>query len=340
MPPETVAPPTPADTGVKQTAANIVKGVTDKATGKVPAGDTGKPEAAPKGSEQPAADPNAGKRKYNVSGKDVWLTPEQADAYVQKGLAFEPKISELDRIHREMAAFERAMIDNPGGVLANLAKRANVPVQAIVEKVLNGTLSDEVKETTGKWYWENVAKRQRMDPKDLQILEQDERIKALEAQDKQKAEMAVALENRNKVVQALGQVSAQIQETLGELGITDVNSALAIRMTKEIADVMRLSYLSKQPCTAKQAAEKVRERINSYQRQFYDALDMDKLVEQLGKENAEKVRKYFLKLVQDPEKAAKQEGGKAPHPPKRDERKTMNMDDFHDYLDDLKKNSK
>lgn len=337
MPPETASAPAGIDP--KQVAANLTKGITDRANGKGPS----KGPEAPAGDDKAAApaDPNAGKKKYVVDGREVYLSPEQADAYVQKGLAFEPKVSELARMKQEFNQLQEAMLNNPGLILSNLAKRANVPIQAIVEKVLSGTASDEVKEATGRWYWENVAKRHQMDPKDREILEKDERIQALEAQEKQKAELAIALENRAKVATAMSLVSAQIKETLAELGIKNVDSPAGVRLTKEIADVMRISYLEKQPCTAKQAAQKVKARIQEYQRQFYDDLDMDQLVETLGKANAEKVRKYFLKTVQDAEKGTQQEAGRTNGAiPKRNERKTMNMDDFHDYLDDLKRKSK
>ncbi len=105
--------------------------------------------------------------------------------------------------------------------------------------------------------------------------------------------------------------------------------------------MMRVSYMTKQPLTAKLAAEKVKARIQDYQRQFYDTLDPEQLVTAIGKENAEKVRKFLLKTVQDAEKGTQQEGGKQfAQPPRRDQRKTINMDQFHDMLDDLKKNSK
>lgn len=338
MPP-TAAPAAPTQAEPKITANNIAKAVTDRATGKVPPAAKGPEDGDEKA--KAAADPNAGKKRYAVEGKEVWLTPEQESAYVQKGIAFEPRVSELDRMKREFAQLQDAMLNNPGLILTNLAKRANVPIQQIVERVLSGTASDEVKEATGRWYWENVAKRFQMDPKDRAILERDERIKALEDQDKQKASAAIAIENRMKVVKALGEVSAQIKDTLVELGIKNLESVAAIRITKEIADVMRLSYFSKQPCTAKQAAEKVKSRILEYQKQFYDELDAESLVGHLGKENAEKVRKYFLKVVQDIEKGSSAGASKpSGSVPKRNERQTMNMDEFHDYLDELKKTSK
>ncbi len=349
MPPEVAAPAAPA-TGaglnVKNVAANLTRGISDRAAGKAPPAKG--PEAPPadgdeKGKPAVAAapDPNAGKEKYTVDGQDRWLTPAEARAYVQKGIAFEPRVSELARMKQEFVQLEQAMLSNPGMILGNLAKRAGVPIQEMVQKVLNGTASDEVKEATGKWYWENVAKRHQMDPKDRELLEKDERIQALEAQDKAKADAAIAWENRQKVVRALADVSGQIKETLGELGIKNVDSAAGIRITREIADVMRVSWATGKKVTAKQAAEQVKARILDYQKQFYDELDMDQLVDTLGKANAEKVRKYFLKTVQDAAKGTEQEAGKGQGAiPKRDVRKTMNMDQFHDYLDDLKKTAK
>ena len=337
MPPEATTAPAGTGAGLdtKQVAANLTRGITDKATGKGPEKPGGTDKA------ETVVDPNAGKKKYVVEGKERWLSPQEADSYVQKGIAFEPRISEIARMKHEMQQFEQTLLDNPGAILANIAKKKNVPVSQLVQNVLDSNASDEVKEATGKWYWEKVAKLHQMDPKDRQIFEQDEKIKTLEAKDKEKAEMAVALENRSKVVHALGQVSSQIQETLKELGINNPNSSVAIRLTKEIADVMRVSYLTKQPCTAKIAADKVKTRIRDYQKQFYDDLDPDALVEAIGKENAEKVRKHFLKAVQDVEKGSEPKAGTHfTKPPKRNERETMNLDQFHDYLDDLKKNSK
>jgi len=334
--------PSAAPAEPKSTASNIAQGIQNKAAGKAPEKATEpSSDTAEKKQDVAGSDPNAGKRKYTVNGREVWLTPDQADAYVQKGIAFEPKMSELDRTQREMQTFYKSLVENPGKILGLLAKRENIPVQTIVERFLGSTApSEDVKETIGKWYYENAVKLAHMDPKDRAILERDEQIKSLQQSEKERIETAVALENRAKIQAAMAQLSSQIQETLKDFGLKNMDSPAAVRLAKEIADVMRVSYLSGKPCTSKQAAEKVKARIHEYQREFYDSLDMDQLVEQLGKENAEKVRKHFLKAVQDAEKGTKQEGRQSDRLPKRDERKTMSMDDFHDYLDDLKKTGK
>ena len=333
----------PSAPGVKQTAANIVKGATDKAAGKVP-------EPAAKGPQKPedgdekgkpvaaAIDPNAGKEKYTVDGKDIWLTPEQARSYVQKGIAFEPRISDIARMKQEMTQFEEALVNNPGAIIAAIAKRRNVPVQQLVENVLSGNASDEVKEATGKWYWENVAKRHQMDPKDLAILVRVEQFAWFKATQDEQTASSVALENKRRVDSALVQVKGQIKEALTEMGIPNIDSPIGAQMTKRIAGVMRLSYFSRKPVTPKEAATLVREEVRQYQRSFYDNLDEDKIVEELGKENAEKVRKYFLKVMKAAEKEHPKTGD-AP-PSKRGERKVITPDEMHDYLADLKRNGK
>ena len=337
MPLDTIASP-----DVKTTAGNIVKNATDKAAGKGAPTNKIPPQKPDDGDEKgkpvTAVDPNAGKKKYTVEGKEYWMTPEQADVYVQKGIAFEPRISDIARMKQEMVNFEQALIENPGAIIANIAKRRNVPVQQLVENVLSSNASDEVKEATGKWYWENVAKRHQMDPKDRAILERDEQIaKFKEVQDAQ-AKSAVALENKQRVDAMMGQVKGQIKEAMTEFGLPNIDTPIGAQMAKRVADVMRLSYINRKPITPKEAAGLVREEVRQYQRSFYDALDEDKIVEELGKDNAEKVRKYFLKVMKAVEKEQPKTGD-AP-PSKRGERKVITPDEMKDYLENLKRNGK
>src|SRR5580698_97843 len=134
------------------TAANIVNAATAKAAGTTPAKGN-EPNKAVQ-SAQPVVDPNAGKEKYVVDGKEVYLSPEQAKAYVQKGLSFEPKISQLGRLQRETAAFLDTLANDPGKVIYN--DRFGKP-QEVLAKILNSTkVSDEIKDTIGQWYYNNV----------------------------------------------------------------------------------------------------------------------------------------------------------------------------------------
>lgn len=354
MPPEATpaAPAQQQGINPRQVAENIAKGVQQKSSGsgaQTTAGQeavrrddkaTADKAAAEKVANAAPPDPNAGKKKYVVEGKEIFLTPDQADAYVQKGIAFEPRISEIARMRQEMQQFEQALVNNPGQVFANIAKRSGKPIGAIVQNILTSTASDEVKVATGQWYWENVAKLEQMDPKDRQLLEQEQKIKMMEDTEKGKQERTIAMENINRVQGALAQVKSQVHETLKELGITNVDTPTAVRLTKEIADIMRVSYLSKEPCTAKQAADKLRARIIGYQGQFYDDLGAEQLVAQLGEKNVEKIRAHLLKVVKENQEGAQQKNDNPKPPPRRNERQTMNMDDFHDYLDNLKATSK
>lgn len=335
--------PAPASTAApaadsKTIAENIVRNASGKAAGAPPVAKGPEiPDGDEKGKPAAAADPNAGKRKFVVDGKEVWLDQKQADGYTQKGIAFEPRISELARLQQETAAFLETLKTAPEKVLFD--KRIGLTPETVLDRILSSSkISDAIKETTGKWYYENVVKLQRMDPKDRELFERDARIKELEGAEESKKQQAIALENQQRVQQTMATVRGQIAEAMKEIGLPSVDTPVGVQLAKRVADVMRLSYFARKPCTPKEAATKVRAEVRGYQRSFYDALDEDKLVEELGKDNAEKVRKYFLKAVKAAEKDEKQAG--APPPRKRGERQILTPDEFHDYLAGVKANNK
>lgn len=325
-PAATTTPATQADP--KQTATNIAKGIQDKAAGK-----TG---ADPKAGTPPA-DPNAGKDKYVVDGKDVWLTPEQAKSYVQKGLAFEPKMDQLARLQQENARFIQALVENPGQILANVAKHNQIPVQSLVEKVLSSNVSDEVKESVGKWFYENAVEPLKLTPEQLKAREDAKWRADREKQDAAAKDQQLKRQEQERVEKAMGELKVFIGEAMKESGLPDNNTPLGVEMARQVADVMRLALKRKQPITPKQAIEYVKKRIKSVQQSFYSHLDDEGLANELGTELTDRLRKYFLKT-------AKENGGGPPiqpqakAPARSGRPKTMSMDEFHDYLDNLKKN--
>lgn len=332
---ETVIAPAKPST----TSENIAKGVIDKATGKLPPSAAKATETGKTAADAAPVDINAGKRKYIVNGAERWLTPQQADDYVQKGISFEPRISELARLQNETAQFLEVLKTDPAKILYN--PKIGLTPEAALEKILGATkISKEIKDAVGQWYYENVVKREQMDERDRAILDRDEKIRELTAGEQSRAQAAIAQDNQVRVRAAMAQISGQIGEALTEMGIKDVDSPLGVQMAKRVADVMRVSYFARKPCTVKEAVTKVRDEIRSFQRTWYDSLDDDKLVEELGQVNAEKVRKYYLKTVKSAEKEAAKESGEPKKTPRRNERETINSDDFHDYLDQLKRSGK
>ena len=55
-------------------------------------------------------------------------------------------------------------------------------------------------------------------------------------------------------------------------------------------------------------------------------------LESIGKENAEKVRKYFLKIVKAAEKDTKEGASREGRPTPKGERKTLTPDAFHELV--------
>jgi hypothetical protein len=311
------------------TAANIAAAATSKAAGTPPV------KVDPKAPVVPVVDPNAGKEKYVVEGKEVYLSPEQAKAYVQKGLAFEPKISQLGRLQQETAAFLDTLANDPGKVIYN--DRFGKP-QEVLAKILNSTkVSDEIKDTIGQWYYNNVIVPGNMSPEQREAAEWKRKAQAHDEMLKQQAQNKLSEENNRRVQQALNTIKAQINEAMKEAGVP-LDSRIAPQLAKRVAQVMQLGFTTGKVITPKDAMAKVKQELHEYQKAYYDVLDEDKLVEQLGKENAEKVRKYYLKAVK-----AKEEKAKTSYQPsaaRKDERKTMTPDQFRDYLQDLKSKGK
>ena len=312
------------------TAANIAKGVEAKANpAKAEA-----PKTDAKGAVPAATDPNAGKEKYVVDGKEVYLSPEQAKAYVQKGLAFEPKISQLGRLQQETAAFLDTLSKDPGRVIYN--EKFGKPHE-VLGKILNSTkISDEIKDTLGQWYYNNVVVPGNMTPEQREQAEWKRKASAHDEMLKQQEIERTTQENNARVQQALNTIKAQINEAMKEAGIP-IESKIAPQLARRVAQIMQLGFSVNKPVTPKEAMAKVKQELHEYQKAYYDVLDEDKLVEQIGKENAEKVRKYYLKQVKASEKEVKKDSRPAS---KRDERKTMTPDEFRDYLADLKAKGK
>jgi len=316
-----------------QTASNIVKAVDAKTN--PPKSD--KPEVILKNQENGGVeikDPNAGKEKYIVDGKERYLTPEEARAYVQKGLAFEPRMDQLGRLQQETAVFLDTLSKDPGKVIYN--EKFGKPHE-VLAKILNSTkISDEIKDTLGQWYYNNVVAPAKLSPQEREAAEWKRKAEAYEQMQKEQETQRLNQENEAKVQAALQTIKAQISEAMTEAGVP-LDSKLAPQMAKRVAQIMQLGYVSGKVITPKEAMTKVKAEMMEYQKAYYDALDEDKLVEQLGKENAEKVRKYYLKAVKDSEKDKKKD---LKSNPKRDERKTMTPDEFRDYLQELKSKGK
>lgn len=327
--PVTAAPPTAGKPVT--TASAISTAIANKANGKAPA-----PGAVPSGDQKPAdsqPDVNAGKEKYVVDGKEVWLSPEQARSYVQKGLAFEPRMDQLARLQQETVQFQRALLNDPGKVLTNLANANKVPIKDLVQKILNGSAPDEIKETVGQWFYETAVEPMKLTPEQLKAREDAKWRAEHEKTEKQRQDDAVRQENQAKVNKAMTELKTFIGEAMKESGLPDNDTPLGAEMARMVADTMRITSRQGKSITPKQAIEFVKQRIKAVQAAYYDHLDEEKLVAEIGEKNAEKVQKYFLKKAQA-------NNGQAPNgkpAARRSEKNGMTRDETLDYFDSLKR---
>lgn len=351
--PEPVATPAasvPRDSHT--TANNIVNGISNRANGKAPAADANKPPINGSQQQPPvnpsAGDANAGKEKYVVEGKEVWLIPQERTAWIQKGMAFEPHMDQLARLVQEQQQLTRALINDPLSVLKNISKQQNIPISKLYEKVLEGDWPEEVKDIIGQKYYGNVVEPMKLNPEQLKAREDAKWRQQREDQDKQTQETTIRRENHERFLAALGHLKAQIAEAMKDSGLPDNNTPLGTEMARQVADVMRLADRQKRALTPKQAIEMVKQqRINAVQSAFYESVaDKDEngeqLATQLGEKIVAKIQKYLLNKAKT--------GGAAPNVPhvpkgrptvRNGERSgVISPDDMHDYLEGIKKNNK
>ncbi len=323
------APKTPATI-----AGNIAASIGRRANGTSstpPPADVADPKVA---APPTPPDPNAGKEKFVVEGREVWLTPEQSRAYIQKGLAFEPRMDQLARLQQETAQLQRALINDPGKVLANLAKSNNIPLENIVQNVLRGNSSEAIKKAVGEWYYEDVVEPMRLSPEELKARENEKWRKAREEQDKTVAAEAIKRENQARVDQAANTIKANIAEAMKDSGLPNNDTPLGAEMARMVADTMRIAHFQRQTITPKQAIEFVKKRVREVNSAYYETLDGQALVDALGPNVSERVKKHFLNIVKAAGNPVPELNGK--RPTKNGERKTINLDDFHDRMTKLK----
>lgn len=333
--PDPIAPPAPAaapadQRNAKSVANNIVNGIHNRANGS-------STDKGQDGQQPPIAppDPNAGKEKYDVDGKEVWLTPQQARAYVQKGIAFEPKVTQLGHLQNEMGQFLKTLSTDPLKILSD--KRIGMTPEIVLDKIFaNGNITDATKEKIGKWYYENVVAPLKMSPEERRLAELEKENEGYKSKEQQEADAKVRGENIQKIQAAMNQIKANIGEAMKESGLPSNDTPLGAEMARMVAEVMKLAHSNRQSITPKQAIEHVKSRIKGVQQAFYDHLDGEALVKELGEANAEKVKQYFLKLVKATG-GSQQPPQNRQHSTPRGERKTINQDDFHEYLEELKK---
>lgn len=323
---------TQPSTSSNTTAENISKNIQAKADGKPPEIQP----AAKEGEQSKVVDPNQGKEKYLVNGKEIWLSPDEAKRYVQKGIAFEPQVTALHHLKNEIGEFMGKLKNDPAAILFD--KRIGLTPEDALKNILKSNqITDSTKELIGQWYYENVVEPMKLSPEQLKAREDAKWRIEREAQDARARDEMVKEENRRRADEALNQIKANIAEAMKESGLPNNDTPLGVMMARRIADVMRLGYFQRQTITPKQAIEKVKLELKNLTSVWYDHLDDDQIVKEIGEKNAEKFKRYFLKLAKEAEK--KPTVTRTPSTNKGD-RKTMSPDEFHDYLDSLKKGGK
>lgn len=338
--PEPVTAPTPTAADPKTAASNIAKAVQDKANGKAatpPAQENGQKAA------ETTADPNAGKKKYTVNKKEIWLTADEADAYVQKGIAFEPKMSHLDRLQREGWELIQKLKTDPLSVLFD--KQIGHTPEVVLDRLeKSGQISPEFLERLGKLYYDKAVRPLQMTPEQRALEEATAKNKEYEAREAAAKDQAIKQENQKRVAQAMAQLTAFISEAMKESGLPSNDTRIGADMARMVADEIRIARYQNRSITPKQAIDTVKRNLRDVNSAFYEYLaDKDdddsekRLEEALGEKVMKRIQKIWLKKAKAHDNPTAQTGS-ATQNGRRPSKPAMTREEFFEqHLAELKK---
>jgi hypothetical protein len=212
----------------------------------------------------------------------------------------------------------------------------------LYEKVLDGDWPDSVKEIVGKRYYHNAVEPLKLSPEELKAREDAKWRAQREDQDKKAQTDAMIRENQARVAKAMGEIKAFIGEAMKEADLPSIDTPEGAEICRRVADVMRLAHSQQRAITPKEAIEHVKGNFRNFHSAYYERL-VDRedggqaLITQLGEKVVGAVQKYLLKKAQEhnPKPPTMPNGKPAV---RSGERKTNNLDDLHEYLEERKRN--
>ena len=286
----------------------------------IPTGTEGQPEGG-EGAEgsvtdaiKNAADNAVQKFEFIVDGKPVTreYTPAQVKQMLQKAEGADRRFSDASRVERMNQE------------LLWLAK--NAP-----EKLLSHpAIGVDPHQWAENLLYEKI-KLEQMDPKDRELMETQNKLKASESR-KQQIERQVQQEKVQRAVEyEKANHSRDISESLGAAGLP-VNNYTIKRTAHYMLEGMAMNL----KVSAKDILPLVLEDYKSEQSALFNQSDPEALASLLGEENLKKIRNYEMKRIKaDPnKKPVKRETSMRDIKPGP---KKMSMEEFRDYNEKIKR---
>lgn len=242
-------------------------------------GDSTQPQASNESTD--ASTPILKKYKVKVEGKDHEVTEEELLKGYSHGRAASRAMQEGKQLRKQAEEFIGLLKDE--GKLWDVLQKLGHDPRILSEKYLGQWLED-----------------QHMDPREKELRDAKSKIKAWE--DAEKAKQEAVVKQRNEMLKAkyAQDFNKQFQDALDSSGLPKTKPMVA-EMAKYIHRSAEMGY----EITPQEAARMVKEDIQAAQSAIYRDMDGDALIQLIGEELANKVRKWDTSRIKTPEERLK-----------------------------------
>ena len=251
-----------------------------------------------------------------VNGKEIEFDASNEDrikAEVQKGLAAQEKFQQSAKIQKQAEQFINMLQTNPEAVLSH------------------PSLGINLREFAENYLYKQL-KAEQMSPEERQAKTEKEELERYRAEraEAKKQEEAQKMEQLKE--QYRQDYANKFQQALEKTGIPKNDWSIK-RMADYMREAIRRGHSN---ITPEDVAPMVREDWLGAQRELLSSLDGEKLIEMVGKDTAEKIRKYHIEQVNkaNPFQQQKQSTTFSKDNKQKDKKKTNA--NLYDFIDNVK----
>jgi hypothetical protein len=218
------------------------------------------------------------------------------------------KAQEHSSLEREVVEFFNELRANPKKALAN--PDIGIDVKQLVAEILEEELANAQKS-----------------PEQLALEQKENELRELREREKQREEELRRIQEEQIIEQAAQQFDIQMSETLDKYNIP--KSPLAI---KKMAEYMSLSIQNMEEPDMDLIGQLVEEEMMNDYRQHLNSLPPDRVVQLLGEEIFDKVRKERVSKMKKAQPTAKSLSKDVAQPKQKEEKKTQPKQTFKDFF--------
>jgi hypothetical protein len=309
---QTASASSDVDAQAKELAAEALKG--KKPQSKAPPQKNGATAG-----QQP--DPNTWKPKaLKVNGREY--TPKtlaELEAAAMRGYAFMQRAEDINRLHSETSEASRRMKEDLAGYLTDLhrtdpERAADVAEKLLLERAQLRLLEQE-------------------NPAAAQAYRLQKELERRDAADKQRQEQAEGEQLQRLQAEQEEQLDRLLEQTLVEANLPKTTPTV-----RTMAHMYRLALSKGIELTPVELAAQTRDVLNTTFGQYLDAFDDEDMLESLGPQRLERIRKALLARAQRPARQAQSKpAAKKPAAKSWQDEDAADKDDFENYIGRLKR---